>query len=220
MPVNIDDCWRRIGVGGDRSCPELGEMGHCRNCPRYSEAASRLLDRTPPEGHMEAAAELLAASVEPEDRGTLAVIVFRLAGEWLALPAGLFAGVSPLRPVCPIPHRTNNVLLGLVNVRGSLELCVSMAALVGVDVAADAAESPDTAGRHLLVIGRDDNRWAFAADEVCGIHRVAPRELLDVPTTAAKSVAATVKAVFAWLETHAGLLDDERLLENLRRSVQ
>src|SRR4029077_5730556 len=29
----VDDCWNRIGVRGDASCPELKHHVHCRNCP-------------------------------------------------------------------------------------------------------------------------------------------------------------------------------------------
>ena len=29
----IDDCWNRIGVRGDASCPKLDDYVHCRNCP-------------------------------------------------------------------------------------------------------------------------------------------------------------------------------------------
>ena len=41
----IDDCWNRIGIHGDKSCPLLAEHIHCRNCSVYSAAATRLLDR-------------------------------------------------------------------------------------------------------------------------------------------------------------------------------
>ena len=36
----IDDCWNRIGVRGDGSCPELKQYVHCRNCPVYSAGAA------------------------------------------------------------------------------------------------------------------------------------------------------------------------------------
>jgi chemotaxis-related protein WspD len=218
MRSSIDDCWRRIGVAGDRQCPELARVGHCRNCGRYAEIAAQTLDREPSEGHVEQATELLARKEEPEARDTLAVIVFRLAGECLALPTAVFEEVTSLRPVRPVPHRTSGVLLGLVNVRGSLHLCVSMARLLGIEEV-ERAETPRGSGSRLLVIGRDGNRWAFAADEVFGIHRVAPQDLADVPATAAKTVFVPAKAIFPWRQSHAGLLDDRRLFETLQRSV-
>lgn len=215
----IDDCWRRIGVAGDRQCPELPAVGHCRNCRRYSEFASRMLDRAPPEGHIELVTELLAGSEEAEARNTLAVIVFRLAGEWLALPAETFEEVSSLRPIRPIPHRQSRVLRGLVNVRGSLQLCVSMAGLLGLPETDGDAPSAGGAGRRLVIIGREGQRWAFEVEEVCGIHRVPPEDLLAPPATAAKIPSALAKAILPWRKTHAGLLDDQRLFEALRRSV-
>jgi chemotaxis-related protein WspD len=218
MRASLDDCWRRIGVAGNRQCPELSAAGHCRNCSRYADLAVQTLDRAPPEGHVQLATELLAGKEESEARDTLAVILFRLTDEWLALPAEVFEEVSPLRPIRPIPHRASGVLLGLVNVRGSLQLCVSMAALLGLEQAENAAQSPGGAGPRLLVIGREGHRWAFAVDEVCGIHRVAPQALLEVPATTAKIPSALAKAIFAWRQTHAGLLDDQRLFEALRRS--
>ena len=51
----IDDCWNRIGIHGDKSCPLLSEHIHCRNCAVYSAAATRLLDRY---------------ALQQEDRGT------------------------------------------------------------------------------------------------------------------------------------------------------
>ena len=41
----IDECWREIGVSGDRTCPELVEHLHCRNCPTHAQIARKLLDR-------------------------------------------------------------------------------------------------------------------------------------------------------------------------------
>ncbi len=41
----IDDCWNRIGIHGDKTCPLLADHIHCRNCAVYSAAATRLLDR-------------------------------------------------------------------------------------------------------------------------------------------------------------------------------
>jgi chemotaxis-related protein WspD len=220
MRADIDDCWRRIGVAGDRTCPQLNVVGHCRNCGRYAELAVQTLDREPPEGHIERATELLARGEESEARDTLAVIVFRLADEWLALPAEVFQEAASARQIRPIPHRTSGVLLGLVNVRGTIQLCVSIAALLGIEQPESPAETPDGAGPRLLVIGRDGQRWAFVVDAVYGIHRLASESLLEVPATAAKLPSGLTKAIFTWRETHAGLLDDQRLFEALRRSVQ
>src|SRR3954454_6216435 len=46
---NHDACWQNIGVYGEGSCRELQKFVHCRNCPVYSHAALRLLERPLPE---------------------------------------------------------------------------------------------------------------------------------------------------------------------------
>ena len=46
------DCWRHIGVSGDRTCPELSTFIHCRNCPVFAAAAKTFFDRAAPEGYL------------------------------------------------------------------------------------------------------------------------------------------------------------------------
>ena len=45
MTIQIDDCWNRIGVRGDSTCPKLQDYLRCLNCPTYAAGASALLDR-------------------------------------------------------------------------------------------------------------------------------------------------------------------------------
>ena len=68
-------CWARIGVAGDRSCAELGERVHCRNCPAYEAAGRALLDREPPPGYLAEWAQALAADPHAEASGREAVLV-------------------------------------------------------------------------------------------------------------------------------------------------
>ena len=51
--AGLNDCWNKIGVRGDGSCPELERHAHCRNCPVYSAAAAQLLDAELPAGHLD-----------------------------------------------------------------------------------------------------------------------------------------------------------------------
>ena len=60
-------------------------------------------------------------------------MIFRVGTEWLALPAAAIQEVSNLRPVHRVPHRTSGVLLGVVNVRGELLICVSLARVFGIE---------------------------------------------------------------------------------------
>ena len=39
------ECWRTIGIAGDKTCPELATFIHCRNCPVLAEAARTFFER-------------------------------------------------------------------------------------------------------------------------------------------------------------------------------
>ena len=39
----FDDCWNRIGISGDRSCPELVQHVLCRNCPVFEAGTPGVL---------------------------------------------------------------------------------------------------------------------------------------------------------------------------------
>jgi chemotaxis-related protein WspD len=54
---------------------------------------------------------------------------------------------------------------------------------------------------------------------VHGVHRVAARDLKDVPATVAKAASSYSRAVLPWNGHSVGLLDEERLFHTLQRSL-
>src|SRR5262245_7888847 len=132
LPVAApDDCWNRIGVRGDRSCPELPKVVHCQNCPVFASAGRRFLDAPSPDGYLDEWTERLAAPVDEAASDLQSVLTFRLGEEWLALPVQVLLEVTTPRPVHRVPHR-GGLLAGLVNNRGELHLCVRLAQLLGI----------------------------------------------------------------------------------------
>jgi len=236
------DCWKRIGVQGDGSCPELAQQVHCRNCPVYSEAALHLLDRPLPQNHLREWTEhFAAASVyssgglrpSPSQGERIATIsdrrysaaasvatenlfIFRIAREWLGLSPLLFLEVLESRPVHSLPHRRKGVVLGLVNVRGGLIICISLAALLGLEPAQE--EKKNTRSR-LLVVSHGEYRFAFPADEVHGTHRYDPRTLEEVPATVAKATPSYTHRILGWGDKSVACLDQELLLAAFNRSL-
>ena len=126
------DCWNRIGVHGDHSCPELAQYVHCQNCPVFAAAGRRFLDAPTPPGYLDEWAERLAAPAEEAAADLEGALVFRLADEWLALSVHALVEVTTPRPVHHVPHR-GGLLAGLVNIRGELCLCVHLAKLLGIE---------------------------------------------------------------------------------------
>ena len=230
-PADEGDCWHRIGVNGDRTCPELPTHVHCRNCPVFAAAARTFFDRPAPEGYLAEWTRWLADSDglksrgeqggegDLEDGGALdqregvSFLIFRLGSEWLAFRTRTVAEVTTPRPVHRVPHRSNRVLTGLVNLQGRAELCVSLHGLLGVDATAAESSTPR------LVVLRDRGRaetWAFVADQVLGVHRVPSSQWRAVPSTLVNPAVGFSQAILSWNERSIGLLDEQRVFAALR----
>ncbi len=224
--IHGEGCWHRIGVSGDRSCPELSTFVHCRNCPAFAAAARGFFDRPAPEGYLGEWSTWLADSDGQGPRGEgrgedeeddavaqregVSLLIFRLGAESLAFRTRTVAEVTTPRPVHRVPHRSNRVLAGLVNLRGQAQLCVSLHGLLGIDVA---GPSPR------LVVLRDLRRaetWAFGADEVAGIRRVPRGQWQPVPSTLANPAVGFSQAVLSWDGRSVGVLDEQRVFAALR----
>lgn len=211
----VEACWSRIGVSGDRSCPELAVQVHCRNCPIYAAAAARFLDQDMPGTYLAELTGYVAREYEREEGATQAVIIFRLGLEWLAFPILALEEVVKRRAIHSLPHRRGGVVLGLVNVRGALLICVSLTRLMALNE----TQQEDRAERRFLVISDNGQRLAAPVDEVGGIFRYRADEIKALPDTVAKGATNFTKATFAWKDRTIGLLDEQRLLPALNRSV-
>jgi chemotaxis-related protein WspD len=140
------------------------------------------------------------------------LLIFRLGSEWLAMALSFVAEVTSPRPVHRVPHRSNGVLSGLVSLRGQLRLCVSLHGLLGV-TPSDPAADPSPNSR-LIVIREGLESWAFPAEEVSGVHRVARGSLQKVPSTLANPLGGFGRAVFGWDEGRSvDVLDEPRVFE-------
>ncbi len=212
LPVN--DCWKRIGTWGDRSCPELKTHVHCRNCPVYSAGAARLLDAEVPESYLAEHARHYAQAKAQVRPGARSVMIFRLASEWLALPTTVFREVAPLRMLHSLPHRRDRVVTGVSNIRGELLVCVSLAAALGI-----AGGGAPGATARLAVISRGSDRFVFTADEIAELRRFDDTDLSPVPATLAHAQATYTRGMLAWRERAVGVLDDELLFYSLNRGL-
>lgn len=222
-PTADSACWRSIGVHGDGSCPELTQYVHCRNCPVHAQAGRSLLDRGPPEGYQESLAESMAAEPAPPVRGTRAVLVFRIGEEWLAIDTPVIREVVPQRPGHSLPHHPESAVQGLVNVRGTLEIAVSLEILMGLQAAAPAqtvAESKQrTVMSRTLVLSQQGETFACPVNEVAGIIALAPEDIGAVPVTVARAENRHVEGVIATERGPAGLIDPTKLFTELAARV-
>ena len=214
----LNDCWNRIGVRGDVSCPELQQHVHCHNCPVHASAALALLDREPPAGTHAAWTTHFAEPPAAVAAETVALFVFRVGTDWLALPAPLVLEVAPWRTVHSLPHRRRTAVLGVVNVHGALTICLSFPAVLGLDGGPAAAAPRPFARDRMLLIRHGELHAACPVDEVSGIHRVPPAALVETPAAVAGARACLTR-VWAWRDGTVGVVDDVLFGQALRRSL-
>ncbi|AFY48754.1 chemotaxis signal transduction protein [Nostoc sp. PCC 7524] len=221
----MNNCYNLIGITGDRSCPELSNFIHCRNCPVYSNIGRQLLERTIPDNYRYEWTELFS-----EQRGddadtlittaTLTVVIFRLQREWLALSTQVFKETISPTLIHNLPHRSNQILRGLVNIRGELQLCVSLTHLLNLETVDTpvAALSPVVYPR-MVVVEKAGSVWVFPVDELYGVQRFHQHELRDTPNSMTATTHNFTKGFFYWRENSLGYLDEELLFTTLNRKV-
>jgi chemotaxis-related protein WspD len=222
--ASVAPCWRVIGVYGDRSCGQLADLIHCHNCAIFAAGGQALLERVPHADYIAEQTAQVARPVDEQPSGSEAVIVFKVAEEWLAMPIAAVLEVAAPRAVHRIPYRSNQVFQGIVNLRGELQLCVSLRALLGIDPPTAAEIDADRSGaagskQRLLVCQESGNRWTLAVDEVAGVWRVPVQQLGNVPTTIARGAKRLTNAVFGWNGNQVGRLDSHRLFAALQESI-
>jgi len=217
----IDQCWNRIGVKGDRSCPALVEFVHCHNCPVFAAAAQRFLDRPLPEDYLApvAAEPAQTSNANGSSPGSLSVVVCEVEQQLLALETKAVVEVTEPRGVHRIGHRTGRVFLGMVNIHGQLELCASLKGLLQIAVVPATAES-STARKRMVLIELAGQRWVFPVDAVHGVQRFDKSEIFAVPATAQHDAAALVCQVLKWNERRVGLLALEKAIVSLDKTLR
>ncbi|WP_419711805.1 chemotaxis protein CheW [Pseudomonas sp. NFX224] len=210
----IDDCWNRIGIHGDKSCPLLIEHIHCRNCAVYSAAATRLLDRY---ALQQEDREHVVGTLESEVK-TRSLLMFRLGEEWLGLATRSLVEVAPMQAIHSLPHQRSRALLGVANVRGALVACLSLVELLGLDGVSSVATGARVMPR-MLIIAAHGGPVVVPVDEVDGIHAIDERLLEAASTSGDQANAKYTRGVLQFRGRSLRWLDEEQLLSAVTRSL-
>jgi chemotaxis-related protein WspD len=218
--IKLNDCWNKIGVWGNRECGELKKVIHCRNCIVYSSAAAQLLGAELPPDYLQRWTSHFATEQKVESRQMQAALIFRIAGEWLALSLVNLQEIAEGRPIHSMPRRGGSTLLGLANIRGELLVCLALDEVLGIQkTASEKSSSKRPFYRRMVVAGREGSRFVFPVEEVYGTYRFKPNDLKPVPSTVAKAQAAYIKGILLWQDKSVGCLDDHLLFAMLDGSL-
>ncbi|MGE8096584.1 chemotaxis protein CheW [Pseudomonas fluorescens] len=210
----IDDCWNRIGIHGDKSCPLLIEHIHCRNCAVYSAAATRLLDRYALQQDDRAQASIAVET----DVVTRSLLMFRLGEEWLALATRSLVEVAPMQAIHSLPHQRSRALLGVANVRGALVACLSLVELLGLDATTGVVSGVRVMPR-MLIIAANGGPVVVPVDEVDGIHAIDERILDAASRSGEQASAKYTRGVLQFRGRSLRWLDEEQVLSAVTRSL-
>lgn len=216
--AEVFDCWNKIGGYGDATCAELDKFVHCRNCPVYSAAARQLLDRSPPPDYRHGWVQRFSRVKQRVKPGKMSVVIFRISTEWLALPTWTFQEVAEQRRIHSVPHRRQGILLGLINIRGELLLCVSLGRLLGIESDTE-RDKPSNHCDRLVVTQWQGSLLTFPVNEIHGVHRYHPEEIKEPPATIARSNSNFIQGILTWQEKSVNCLDEGLLFSTLNRRL-
>lgn len=222
-----DDCWRRIGVQGDRSCERLAGLGHCRHCPTYAQAAAAWLDTR--------AADIAAPADDAGDAGddsdhagrhavaatTPSLVIFRVGPEWLALPSASLQEIARVAGIRSLPHQRDPAIVGIVSLRGSLLICMSLSRLLQLNPTGP--DQPAEAAIHrtprMLIFGHGSEAVALPVDEVLAATRLPLSAMRPLPSTVERAAGHLTEALLIHQDRTVGLLDPARLRQALQRRL-
>jgi chemotaxis-related protein WspD len=184
-------------------------------------SANQLLDRESDKEYLlEWTLLIQKEKLAEETTSENSVVIFRVEGEWLAISTLIFAEVAANRKIHYLPHRSNKVFLGIVNLKGELRLCISLANLLEIEnLTEKKGDLYSEKNQRMMAIKEEDTRWVFPVDEIYGIFNCDISLLQNVPVTLTKSNFNYLKGVFVWQEKSVGYLDENLLFSNLQRSV-
>lgn len=170
---------------------------------------SELLHRPPPADYLQDWAALLSQPVVEAPPAQLSLFLFAVEDERLAMPVEvLHEVIDPLR-VHTVPNRKSDVLLGLVNLHGRLEICVSLLPLLK-------NRPPSNRDcRKMIVWGTTQRRYVTPVDEVTGVERFQAHSLRP----AAPGLSTSLRGVIFRNLEPIGLLDDSALHDSIQRSI-
>lgn len=183
MTTTEKACWNSIGVWGrqQQKCERLQDVIHCRNCEVFTNAGGKLFERTTPEEYIKQWSRAYSLMEQIRAQNQLSVVVFRLGDNWFCLPTEFFNSIEQDAYIHSVPRFSNQTFLGIVNIKGTLQLCFSLTETLDVELR-DSNRQIHSAGiyQRLVVLYCDNETFVFPVDEVGGVYRIDETNLESV----------------------------------------
>lgn len=209
----VDRCWYERGVWSTAAdkCEKLTEYVHCRNCPVFSREGKRVLDRAAPSGYLKEWRKGLAARKPIFKKESRSILVFRVADEWFAIPAGCLHEITDKKTVHKIPGNNKAGIVGVVNVGGEIRVCYSLESVLGVrfqDSKNKKGSNSEIARFIVAFIG--GNYYVFGAQHISGMVLYHDDDIFPVPSTLAYDGANLLLGVIKHSTNKVAVLDVDK----------
>ncbi|WP_420809919.1 chemotaxis protein CheW [Gloeothece citriformis] len=116
-----------------------------------------------------------------------------------------------------LPHRSNHILRGIVNIRGEILTCVSLSNLLNLKPTKNLSKTaqPSINYPRMIVLEIQENRWVFEADELDKVHRFYSNQFQDSPTALSKHHDTYTQKIINFNHKKVNYLDSELLFYEL-----
>lgn len=155
----------------------------------------------------------LARQKELQKKNTFSAVLFRVNENLFALSTHTIREVLDIRQPHTVPHRSNEMFLGIVNLRGILHLCVNLAKVLKLQTHRATPTVQSKSQRNyprMMVIEKDGKTWAFIVDEIISLQRFPAERVVPLVDK-----EKATKAILEWRGKTFDVLDEVRLFERL-----
>lgn len=140
--------------------------------------------------------------------------------ELIAIQTIYVKEVARRRKAHRIPHRSQAILRGLVNLNGELQLCVALHQLLEIEACREPPSKRDFHHHErMIAIEKEGELWVFPVDGIEGIFIWDLDEIENVPDNILKSSSNYLKGIVKMKSKAVGFLDERLLFPALKRSL-
>jgi len=217
------DCWNISGIWGDteNTCPELDRVTHCKNCELYAAFGRLQLDRDPDSEYLQEWTEILSRDPGKIEKKEKSAFIFRVGLVWMALPSWVIQEIVDTELIHSLPHKKSKMLLGLVSIRGKLELCFALGALLGIEKEeVKKRKEKYLSPARLIVAEYKHQKVVFPVSQVYGDIKYSKNMLHQLPADVSETRATFASGIICYDEDiKANLLELDILFKSLTKSL-
>lgn len=179
---------------------------------------NKLISKEIQENYFEKWANQFSEEKEKIEDDSLAVLIFRVENKWLAMKTDVFHEILDWKQTHSVPFRTNEVFKGIVNVNGELLLSISITGLLFIEKYIDS--DIDLAKRKIIVIKKDQQRYAFEANEFIGVVKVPQSQIQKERATISESQNPFFIDTFSYQGIEISLIEQEQLFAAIEKALK